>query len=630
MLALILALSITPSVFAEETVGGKTIYVDAKKGDDTPQEGVGTTSDKAYKTVAAAVKAAKSGDTIQLSEGNYTLYGVDSVGTTKGKNLTFVGQGTDKTGWNIGAKVPDPDKYGTEYNGDYSFDGAGTITFKNMTLRSGSADYLGFIRANNTIVENCVINGKTFYWGYQTATFRNTTFNCPKGTFGGDYALWTYSSPVMTFDKCTFNSTGKVINVYTDYSAGQHDITVNFNGCTVNNSGWSLSPKTVLKINDRNMGNYKYVINISGDNVVNGVTTKDKITCSRLFGYGGEDDKNTGRTIVKFGNTTVWQDGKMVDEKAYHNSGVTADGVTYNNHVDGSNVSLYAEGYKDNAFDTTTSEWTTNADGKISRTVTKKCQYCGYQEDITEYQGKLTYDANNGEGTVDSATGVAGESVTVAENGFTRNDYTFTGWNTQADGKGTAYKPGDNFTLTDEDTVLYAQWSKNAPAQVNVSYDANGGTGTMESITGDVGSKIVIAQNGFARSGYTFTGWNTQADGKGTAYKAGDSFTLTDKDTVLYAQWSKNSGGAGTGTNGTAKPSAGTGTNGTAKPSAGTGTNRTAKPSAGTGTNRTAKPTNSPKTGDNSNLALWFALLFVSGGAAIGTTVVSRKKKHNR
>ena len=128
----------------------------------------------------------------------------------------------------------------------------------------------------------------------------------------------------------------------------------------------------------------------------------------------------------------------------------------------------------------------------------------------------------------------------------------------------------------------------------SLSYDANGGTGTMESITGDVGSKSVIEQNGFARSGHTFTGWNTQADGKGTAYKPGDIFTLTDKDTVLYAQWSKNSGSAGTGTNGT------------------------------------AKPTDSPKTGDNSNLALWFALLFVSGGAAIGTTVVSRKKKYNR
>ena len=456
-----------------------------------------------------------------------------------------------------------------------------------MTLRSGSANYLGFIRADNTIVENCVINGKTFYWGYQTATFRNTTFICP----AADYAIWTYSSPEMTFDNCTFNSSGKVINVYTDYSAGQHDIIVNFNSCTVNNTGLSLKP--VLNINDSNMGNFKYVINISGSNTVNGVNT-DGITCSRLFGYGGKSGNNTKRTIVNFGNTTVWQEGQMVDAKAYHNSGVTADGVTsYTNDVEGSNDSLYAEGYKDNELVTTHGEWIANEDGTTTRDVTKKCTYCGYEEKVTEHQGKLTYDANGGEGTIDSATGAAGESVPVAENGFTRDNYTFTGWNTQADGSGTAYEPGASFTLTAENTVLYAQWSKNAPAQVNVSYDANGGVGTMESVTGDVGSKIVIQQSGFTRSEYTFTGWNTQADGKGTAYKAGDSFTLTDKDTVLYAQWSKNSGSAGTGTNGT------------------------------------AKPTGIPKTGDNSNLTLWFALLIVSGGAVIATAVISSKKKRS-
>lgn len=321
LLALVLVFSITPSVFAEGTVGGKTIYVDAINGNDAHAD-VGTTAEKAYKSIGEAVKAAESGDTIQLGTGNYTLYKVDSTGHTKDKDLTFVGQGTDKTGWNIGAEVPDPTNFGTEYNGDYSFDGAGTITFRNMTLRSGSADYLGFIRANNTVVENCVINGKTFYWGYQTATFKNTTFNCPSG----DYALWTYCSPVMTFEHCMFNSSGKVINVYTDYGAGKNNITVNFNGCTVNNSGQSLKP--VLNINDSNMGDYKYVINISGSNVVNGVDT-DKTTCSRLFGFGGKAAANNkGKTIVNFGDTTVWQDGEMVDVKAYHNSGVTADGVT--------------------------------------------------------------------------------------------------------------------------------------------------------------------------------------------------------------------------------------------------------------------------------------------------------------
>ena len=299
MLALIMVLALVPTVaFAAEP---KTIYVDATNGNDTTGDGTGT---KPYKTVEAAAKAAASGDTIQLGEGKYTLYGVSSVNTTKGKNLTFVGQGADKTFWGIGATMPDPANFGTEYNGDYSFDGAGTITFRNMTLQSGAADYLGFIRADKTIVDNCTVNGKTFYWGYTSATFTNTTFNCPTG----DYALWTYSSPIMSFDNCTFNSTGKVINVYTDYGAGKYDITVNFNNCTVKNTGESLKP--VLNINDSNMDKFKYILNITGDNNVTGVDV-DNITRSSLFGFGGKEDNNAGKTVVQIEGTTVWQDGKM-------------------------------------------------------------------------------------------------------------------------------------------------------------------------------------------------------------------------------------------------------------------------------------------------------------------------------
>lgn len=381
-LLLILCMTVTllpTAVFAEDATGtssaGGTIYVDAVNGNDS-NENVGQSWETAYKTLETAVTAAKSGDTIMLSAAKYTLYGIPSTNTTKGKNLTFVGQGADKTGWNIGAEVPDPDKFGTEYNGDYSFDGAGTVTFKNMTLQSADANYLGFIRADQTVVEDCIINGKTFYWGYTSASFKNTTFNCPSG----DYAIWTYSSPTMTFDSCTFNSSGKVINVFTDYGAGKNDIIVNFKGCTVNNT----SPnKAVLNINDSNMDKFKYILNISGNTTVTGVDV-DKATCSRLFGFSGKAGNNTGRTIVNFGDTTVWEDGKMVDAKAYHTDGVKVDGVTYDNGGSGANDSLYAEGYKDNAFTITYSEWTKNPDGTKTHTVTKTCNYCGYQESTTE------------------------------------------------------------------------------------------------------------------------------------------------------------------------------------------------------------------------------------------------------
>lgn len=169
---------------------------------------------KSYSDLQEAVKAAERVDTILLGEGKYSLYGIPSTGMTSGKDLTFVGKGTDKTVWYIGADVPDPNKTG-EYNGDYSFDGAGTVTFENMTLRSGPTKdpntKLGFIRPDNTVVENCEIVGWTAFWGYNSAEFKNTTF---KPSLLKD-AIWVYSSKEATFEDCTFTA-GRGVKVYTE------------------------------------------------------------------------------------------------------------------------------------------------------------------------------------------------------------------------------------------------------------------------------------------------------------------------------------------------------------------------------------------------------------------------------
>ena len=392
------------------------------------------TTGKAYTDLATAVAEAQSGDTIKLGEGNYTLYDVNSAGHTKGKDLTFVGSGTDKTAWNIGAKVPNPDYYGTEYNGDYSFDGAGTVTFKNMTLRSGSADYLGFIRANNTVLDDCVVNGKTFYWGYKTAVFKNTRFNAPSG----DYALWTYSSPTMTFDNCTFNASGKVINVYTDYSAGSHDITVNVSNCTFNSKAlWGLY-KQALNINDSNMGSYKYIINIANSAAT---AERDKTTCSQLFGFGGKSGNNTGHTDVTIDDTLVWSGGKMLTHS-------------------------YTDGEHDNAYDVTYTKWASDDAGTWARTATAKCEYCGYTKDPVEEKAyDLSYDLNGSEDKqpADFATVECVTETEIVADQPVRKGYSFEGWNTAKDGSGTSYAAGDKVELTAPMT-LYAQWNKNEPA----------------------------------------------------------------------------------------------------------------------------------------------------------------------
>ena len=394
-----------------------------------------------YGTVLEAVTNAGTVDTIELGEGNYTLYSIPSAGTTKGKDLTFVGQGTDKTAWNIGALVPDPANFGTEYNGDYSFDGAGTVTFQNMTLRSGNVDYLGFIRANKTVVEDCVINGETCYWGYKSAEFKNTTFNAPSGR----YALWTYSSPVMTFDGCTFNADGRVINVYTDYGAGKNDITVNFNNCTVNSS----SGKTALNINDSNMGSYKYILNISNISDSQVTAERDTTTCTQLFGFGGKfnelvKNSNSGRTEVNIDGKRVWENGKMQ----------THD---------------YTDGEKDNAYNITYSSSNPNGwveeDGHYKRHEIKTCKYCGYNEEKDENGYKLEYDLNGG----DPAEGADDETYKekiVPENekvelapAPTKPGYFFHYW----DGtEGNFYGDPATIKMT-ANTKLTAQWGEEPP-----------------------------------------------------------------------------------------------------------------------------------------------------------------------
>ena len=430
LLAVAMMLQMLPMLAFAEDAPGTPVAWNKKKN-------------KSYTSLEAAVIDADSGDTITLGEGNYTLHNkLKDNQKPKGKDLTFVGQGSDKTTWYIGAEVPDPDLLGTEYNGDYSFDGAGTVTFKNMTLRSGNVDYLGFIRIDNTVVENCVINGKTDYWGYTSAVFTDTTFNAPNG----QYALWTYCSPTMTFNNCTFNSSGKVINVYTDYSAKKFDITVNFNNCTVNSST-GFFDKQALIINDKNRGDCKYIINIKDPHVT---AARSTTTCSQVFGF----KYNTGRTEVYWNNSVepVWKEGKMQTHS-------------------------YTDGEHDKAFTTSYSEWTKIDERNEWRDVTKTCNYCHrelgkHQETASVY--RLQYNLNEGVGdeTADYSDAYSREkeSVTLAA-APTREGYQFAGWLSL---NGTLYNAGSELVLTG-DEVFTAYWKKDEPV-VNHTLTVTGGT----------------------------------------------------------------------------------------------------------------------------------------------------------
>ena len=251
LLCLAMALSLLPTAALAEGETGTTGTII-------------TTSEE----LVTAIENAQDGATITLGEGTFTTY--DNASPKK--SLTFVGSGTG-TVWTIG----DPDSTtGGESNGDYSFDGCNTITFENMTLKSDSANYRGFIRINNTVVDNCTIDGKTAYWGYDTATFRNgTIFNAPDG----DYALWDYSSKSMTFDGCTFNISGKGVNVYVEADNADSDARkVEVKDCTVNSTS-TKENKAFLNIKNHTQA---YEVVITGSNTVSGLNA-DTTTGSDLY-----------------------------------------------------------------------------------------------------------------------------------------------------------------------------------------------------------------------------------------------------------------------------------------------------------------------------------------------------------
>lgn len=255
--------------------------------------------------LVAAIAAANDGDTITLGEGEFTTYG----NTSPEKSLTFVGAGTG-TVWTIG----DLDKdVGGEGNGDCSFDGCNTVTFRNMTLKSNGADYRGFIRISNTVVENCTLKGKTAYWGYETAKFVNSTFNAPEG----DYALWDYSTKDMSFDGCTFNISGKGVHVYVEAANADKDVTrtVAVNNCTVNSSA---EGKAFLNIKNSTQS---YDVTLSGKNTVTGLTANGTTGSALYQVETTEVTETTGNPVtVKQENTagefeTIYEVKKT--EKAY-------------------------------------------------------------------------------------------------------------------------------------------------------------------------------------------------------------------------------------------------------------------------------------------------------------------------
>lgn len=144
----------------------------------------------------------------------------------------------------------------------------------------------------------------------------------------------------------------------------------------------------------------------------------------------------------------------------------------------------------------------------------------------------VSYNAGAGSGAPEAQTKTAGVNLTLSSVTPTWTGHTFSEWNTAADGSGTSYSPGGTYSA-DADVTLYAIWTTDT---YTVSYNANSGSGAPASQTKTYGEDLVLSDTLPTYSGNTFVEWNTAADGTGTSYAPGGTYTANAAVT-LYATW---------------------------------------------------------------------------------------------
>jgi uncharacterized repeat protein (TIGR02543 family) len=158
----------------------------------------------------------------------------------------------------------------------------------------------------------------------------------------------------------------------------------------------------------------------------------------------------------------------------------------------------------------------------------------------------ITYNGNGNTGgsvPIDSTIYSEGQTVTVLGNtgNLVETGYSFVGWNTQANGSGTTYAQGQTFPMGEANITLYAIWAE----IYTITYNGNSNTGgsvPVDSASYVQGQTVMVLGNtgGLTKTGYSFIGWNMQADGSGTIYTQPQSFMIGAANVTLYAMWTTN------------------------------------------------------------------------------------------
>ncbi len=176
------------------------------------------------------------------------------------------------------------------------------VTFQNVTVKTGTADYKGFQHATGVLTfESCTFTGKHFGYG-EKEVYKNCTFKQDEN----DYSMWTYGANI-DYIGCTFTGKGKFINVFNE---GLEKKTINFDGCTFNNVGSENKP----------------AINAKGTSTANGVVTNlaFEINIKNCSVTGPFPTVGTGNLTTNGG---LWQVDDPVSDMAQNKVKVTVNGA---------------------------------------------------------------------------------------------------------------------------------------------------------------------------------------------------------------------------------------------------------------------------------------------------------------
>ncbi|WP_281890457.1 InlB B-repeat-containing protein [Paenibacillus sp. YYML68] len=451
----------------------------------------------------------------------------NSTVTVSGNTGTLVRTGYTFAGWNTASDVS-----GTDYEGGATFTLTGNVTlYAKWTADSYTVTYDG--------------NGSTGGTApaVVTQSYNSTvTVSGNTGTLvrtGYTFAGWNTASDGSGTDYAggaTFALTGNV-TLYAKWTADSYTVTYAGNGST-----GGTAPAVVTQ-------SYNSTVTVSGNTGVL-VRTGYSFAGWNTAADGSGTDYAGGATFALTGNVTLYAkwtaDSYTVTYAGNGSTGGTAPAVvtqSYNSTVtvSGNTGTLSRTGYSfagwNTAADGTGTDYAGGATFTLVGNVTLYAKW-------TADSYTVTYDGNGSTGGTAPAVVTQSYNSTVTVSGNTgtlvRTGYTFAGWNTAADGTGTDYAGGATFTLVGNVT-LYAKWTADS---YTVTYDGNGSTGgTVPAVvTQSYNSTVTVSGNTgtLVRTGYSFAGWNTAADGTGTDYAGGATFTLVGNVT-LYAKWTADS-----------------------------------------------------------------------------------------